>query len=127
MKTHVLLVALLLASFAPTAHASAVTVTLEVDVADADYKTCEIAVPAGANGGDVLDAAVAQGCILLWTHSSFDGFGRYVTCIDAVCGAVATYWSFWVDGEYSSVGIDGYRATAGSVVRFNYEQWVLPL
>lgn len=128
MKLFALLAALVVAPLAlPNAAAESVTVTLEVDLFGADYKTCDVVVPAGANGGDVLDAAVEQGCILRWTSQEFSGFGRYVDCIDVFCGAVATYWAFYYNGGYSDVGIDAIGVSGGEVLRFNYEQWVVVL
>lgn len=127
VATSLVLASLLLLAAAPLAQASTVTVTLDLDVSGADYKTCDVRVPAGANGGEVLDAAVEQGCILLWTADEFPGYGRYVVCIDALCGAVATYWAFYLDGAYSDVGIDAYAAVEGDVLGFDYQQWVLVL
>lgn len=127
MHRHVLLSLALLAPLAlvPHASASSITVTLDVDVFDSQYKECQVSVPAGSDAGDVLDAAVAQGCILLWTYDTYPGFGRYVTCIDAICGAVATFWAFYTNGGFSDLGIDAYPVQHGDVLRFNYEQWVL--
>jgi hypothetical protein len=107
--------------------AETVTVTLEVDVLGNDHKSCEVAVPAGSNAGAVLDAAVDQGCLLRWTSQEYPGFGRYVDCIDLLCGAVATYWAFYANGGYSDVGIDAYPVAEADVLRFNYEQWVVIL
>lgn len=127
MKT-LLLAIVALTSFLPNAQAATdVTVTLEVDLLGAGYKTCEILVPQGADGGDVLDAGVAQGCLLAWGYAPSAGYGRYVTQIDHVPGLVATYWAFYLNGAYSDVGIDAYEAAQGDVVRFNYEQWVVGL
>lgn len=128
MKTLPLAIALLaaLATVPAAAGSAAVTVTLDVDLAGEDYKTCAVSVPSGATAGDVLDAAVADGCLVLWTYETYPGFGRYVTCIDAFCGAVATYWAFYTDGRYSDLGIDSVRVYGGETLRFNYEQWVVP-
>lgn len=129
MKLFAIAAALLVAPFAlPNALAAdTMTVTLEVDVVGADYRTCEVTVPAGSNGGDVLDQAAEDGCILRWTSQEFPGFGRYVDCIDVLCGAVLTYWAYYYNGGYSDVGIDHTSVQDGDVLRFNYEQWVFVL
>lgn len=91
------------------------------------WRDCDVSVPAGSNVGRVLDQAVADGCILMWDHATFAGFGRYVTCIDHVCEAVATYWAFRVNGAYSNTGIDDTIVEGGSTYKFTYEQWVVPV
>jgi hypothetical protein len=121
----------LLTLFAPLAASEpTVDVTLVVDLgapATPDYATCALVVPEEANVGDVLDQAVATGCIDEWSSASFPGFGRYVTSIDNVQEAVVTYWAFRVNGEYSSSGIDATLALEGDVFQFTYEQWPVPL
>lgn len=127
MKTF--LVALLaLTAALPNAQAAAdVTVTLDVDLFGTDYKTCDVVVPQGADGGDVLDAAVAQGCLLAWGQASYEGYGRYVTHIDHISGLVATYWAFYLNGAYTDFGIDAYAAAQGDTLGFDYTQWVVAL
>ena len=109
---------------------STVTVTLQVNAGHAlapAWRDCDVTVPAGSNVGDVLDQAEADGCILEWSHSTFPGFGRYVTSIDHVTEAVATYWAFRVDGVYSSTGIDDTIPVGGETLLFTYEQWAVQL
>lgn len=123
-----ILVALLLPALAllPLAGADGtVTVHLVVDtfVGAPALASCDVDVPAGADGAAVLDAAVANGCILEWTAGSYPGLGRYVTSIDHVSEELGTYWSFVVDGEYASYGIDLYHAEQGSTIRFAYDQY----
>lgn len=129
MKLFALVAALLVAPLAlpNAAAADLVNVTLEVDAFGAEQKTCDVVVPAGSNGGDVLDQAVEDGCILRWTSQEYPGFGRYVDCIDLLCGAVVTYWAYYYNGAYSRVGIDSTSVQDGDVLRFNYEQWVVGL
>ncbi len=110
---------------APATATESATVTLDVDLNGTDYKVCHVAVAPGANGGAVLDAAVASGCLLEWNHDSFDGFGRYVTSIDYIASAFATYWALYEDGQYANVGIDGMSFADGDTLRLNYEQWVV--
>lgn len=118
--------ALLLITATTSASAAAANVTLDLEALGVDYKACEVAVPVGSNGGDVLDAAVGAGCISSWSYTDF-GFGRFVDCIDGVCGTAATFWEFSVNGVSASFGIDDYHAAPGDVVGFNYVEWVVPL
>lgn len=103
-----------------------VTAILDVDLVGAQYKECAVTVPGGSNVGDLLDAAVAQGCIDSWTYDEFPGFGRFVTSIDGIPAAVVTYWAFYVDGAYAQNGIDTTTVEDGHTYTFNYEQWVVP-
>lgn len=84
---------------------------------------CEVTVADGADGGAVLDAAVASGCISSYAVKSFD-FGSLLHCIDRVCGdadplrAACWYWSMHLNGVPTDYGIDGYRAANGDVLSF---------
>ncbi len=120
------IVAASLLLLANPASASA-TVTVEITLNGAAYKSCPVALPAGADGGHALDAAVSTGCLLEWSHDSFDGYGRYVTSIDFVPSAVATFWALYVDGAFSDIGIDGLELRGGEVLRLDYQQWVVAL
>lgn len=129
MKT-ILLAALLLSAPLAFAQADAVTAHLTVNAGTAaapGWRECDVTVPDGANVGDLLDAAVDQDCILEWSYDTFAGFGRYVTSIDNVAGAAATYWAFRVNGQYSDLGIDSVVVQQGARYTFTYEQWVVPL
>ncbi|MHB8605512.1 MAG: DUF4430 domain-containing protein [Thermoplasmatota archaeon] len=131
-------IALLATAFvvAAPAHATGtITVTLGVDYGNplpdpVHAAACTLTVADGANGGDVLDAAVAAGCIRGWTPQSFAGFGRLVQCIDSVAGnqcendAATTFWLFSVNGAPTDCGIDGYHAAAGDSIDFAYTSWV---
>jgi hypothetical protein len=128
VKTILVLIALAATLAAPPAQATDVTVHLDVTVLNAaPLADCDVTVPAGSNVGVVLDQAVEDGCILEWSNASFPGFGRYVTSIDHVHEAVATYWAFYVDGEYSDFGIDSTFVEEGASYRFDYTQWVVPV
>lgn len=132
MKTTVALLALLLlpACIPFAAGSDAVTVTLQVNAGISSapaWRDCGVTVPAGSNVGDVLDQAVADGCILAWSAAEFPGFGRYVTSIDHVTEAVATYWAFRFNGEYSQTGIDATFVFGGETILFTYEQWIAQL
>lgn len=134
MKLFALLAILAVAPLALAAPANAaeetVVATLVVDLVHPtlpDQRSCDVVVPAGSNVGDLLDAAVDQGCLSSWESSSFPGFGRYVTCIDGICEQVVTFWAFRVDGAFSNSGIDATPVLAGSSYQFTYEQWPAPL
>lgn len=131
MKTPLLLATLLLATLAPAALADdGVTVRLLVNAGAPPlpaWRDCDVHVPAGADGGALLDQAVADGCILEWSAAEFPGFGRYVSSIDHVTEALATFWALRVDGTLTDYGIDLYQATQGHVVQFTYEEWPVPL
>lgn len=128
MKLPLLAALLLAVPLAGAAAAADVVVNLRVNAGTADapaWRECDVAVPEAADGGIVLDQAVANGCILEWSSATFPGFGRYVTSIDHVGEAVATYWAFYIGGEYATVGIDDYAAADGDALQFTYEQWAV--
>lgn len=118
-----------LAPFAAGEDVETVTVTLEVNLGTSNaplYKNCAVTVPEDSTVGQVLDQAVVDECLLEWSAASFPGLGRYVSSIDHVREAVATYWSFWVNGAYSDYGIDSTLVEEGDIVRFSYVEWVVP-
>lgn len=131
MKTTLLLAILLLSpTFAIAAANDSVTVTLQVNAGVATgpaWRDCDVTVPAGSSVGDVLDQAEADGCILEWSYAEYPGYGRYVTSIDHVSEAVATYWAFRADGEYSQTGVDETFPLGGETYLFTYEQWAVML
>jgi hypothetical protein len=131
MKTFALAFALLPLTVLAMPTQAAIEITVHLDVTmlgAAPLHSCDVVVPAGSNGGALLDAAVAQGCILSWTADSFPGFGRYVTCMDhVVCGQVATYWALYYNGGYSDVGIDALALQQGDTLGLDYTQWVVVL
>lgn len=126
-----LAIALLLAAV-PAHGQGGVTITLDVDALGLDHKTCDVVVLAGSDAAAVLDAAVESGCLLSWSGTQYS-FGRFVDCIDEVCGNGAaifagTYWSLSVNGEEASYGVDGYQAVHGDVIGFDYQTYAfLPL
>lgn len=105
---------------------STVSVTLRISVgeptASPQYKACGVTVAAGDDGVDVLEAAKVSGCISGYTVTP-STFGNYVSCIDGVCEAVATYWRMTENGSLTSYGVDDFQANAGDVLGFSYTQW----
>jgi opacity protein-like surface antigen len=136
------LIATVLAAAAATpAQAANVGVTLDVSLGNdlADYKDCAVSVPANSDGFDVLDRAVAQGCISSYDAVDYGSFGRYLTCIDEICGQdaptwalpvpvayVGTTWSFTLNDQYASVGLDSYVARAGDELGLTFEPYAFP-
>jgi len=120
----------------PAQAAGSVTVTLDVSIADdgVDHAVCDVAVPTGSDGFNVLDAAVAAGCIDSYDAIDFGGaYGRFLTCIDEICGQdaptwalpvpvayVGTTWNFTIDDAYASVGLETYVAHAGDELGLTY-------
>lgn len=97
--------------------------------------SCDVEVPTGADGGDVLDAAVAKDCIAGWDHQAYDG-ARFVVSIDrlrapgltclAFAAGICDWWEFSVNGETASFGIDDYSAEDGDVNRWLYRNTLGP-
>lgn len=94
---------------------------------------CDVQVPEGADGGVVLDQAVADLCILEWDYQNYDCCGRFVTSIDGLradgftcllwaedVADVCDWWEHHVNGTAVSYGIDGYSAQDGDTVRWEY-------
>ena len=126
MKTILVLLTLATLLAAPVQATTNVTVHLDVTILDtATLADCDVTVPSGSNVGDVLDQAVDDGCILEWSNATFPDYGRYVTSIDYVHEAVATYWAFYVNGTYSDFGIDSTIVAENATYGFDYTQWVV--
>lgn len=122
MKTIPFAIALLAALALAPAAAGSGTVTVTLEVGEIYHllpaeKTCDVQVAAGANAGDVLDAAVATGCISSWDYASF-GSERYVTCVDGECEGNGNYWFFYENGVQTSYGIDAAESDEGDVFTF---------
>lgn len=132
MKTQLLIAVALLALGAPLANASTDTVTFSLTLGHESapsIKTCAVSVPAGANGGDVLDAATSAGCISGWTFDTFGG-ARFVTSIDGIAQQTGVFWAYYVNEEMpcgSLCGIDDPGLiVAGDNVEFVYRDWFTP-
>jgi hypothetical protein len=129
MKT-LALAALLLLVPASAATDGYVTVTLHVGLLSplVPGKDCQVTVPAGSNGGAVLDQAQDDGCISSWSATTYP-FGRFVDCIDDLCGhseAIfeGTFWAMALNGPCTPYGIDGYSAIAdGDTLAFDYSEY----
>lgn len=88
---------------------------------------CGVEVPAGSDAGDVLDQAVADGCILEWDYNEFDG-NRFVVSVDGLRAVgevcilwelgVCQYWEFRLNGTSVGFGIDNYSAATGDQLEF---------
>lgn len=125
MKIALLIAPLLLLSTVPAAGTATVHFSATL-LHTGTLADCDVSVPNGANGAAVLDAAVAQGCILSWSGTSYD-FGTFVDCINYVCSAVATFWEMSDAQGPTAYGIDLYSAQDGGVLAFDYTQWVVTL
>lgn len=130
MKTPAVLALLMIAATVPLAASSGAIVFLDVTLGNhqaPSHKHCAVTVPAGATAAAVLDQAQADGCIDSWSYDSFEGFGRFVTCIDGLCQLPAgTFWAFYVDEQISDLGIDSHHAAAGQTIEFVYADWFTP-
>ena len=109
----------------PANASTAVNVKLRISLASrtATKASCDLSIPAGANGIAVLDAAVSSGCISSYKTEDF-GFGRYVSCIDEICEQLGTYWAMYENGAYTSYGISDFVADQNDELGFNYEQYL---
>ncbi len=112
------------------AAATTTTVHLDVDVATAvPMADCDVVVPVGSDGIDVLQQAVTDGCIDSYDTVTFSGFGEKVTCIDDVCETPdetlnALTWIVYVDGAQSDLGVSSLSfPTHGTTLGFSYEAW----
>jgi hypothetical protein len=121
--------AVALAATALPAHASTTTVTfgLSAGAYAPTGAACPLTVPAGADGVAVLDAAVAAHCITSYHTVSFGSLGRFVDCIDDVCGealgAAGTYWGMYENGAATAYGVDGFTADSGDELVFAYSAY----
>lgn len=129
----------LILTIAPVSATSSVDVVLKVGAGTylGPGLVCLVSVPEGSDAGEVLDAAVGSGCIESWDYETFPDYGRFVTCINEICGQNAgemheavedvdgTYWEFSVGLHTASHGIDGYEASPNEVVGFTFQDWYL--
>jgi hypothetical protein len=98
--------------------------------------TCSLAVHAGGNVADLLDAAVASGCVKSWSAVDYGTPGhpnRFVDCLDALADLCArdavldgTFWAFYVNGALASTGIDQTLLHAGDKVELAYGDYFAP-
>lgn len=97
------------------------------------HAACLLTVSAGADGTDVLDAAVSQGCIGSYGTETDPQFGTFVTEIDGVQDGAGTlglncfFWVYFVNGTPATTGVDGYAAEHGDVVSWALEPFGSPL
>lgn len=91
---------------------------------------CAVALDVPATAAEVLDAAVATGCLESWEAEETPGLGRYVTCIDDTCAPLGTYWAFYLNEAQAQGGVDNTNgkaaAGAGDVVEFVLSDWFTP-
>lgn len=125
MKIALLIAPLLLLTAVPAAGTATVHFSATL-LQTGTLAECGVSVPSGANGAAVLDAAVAQGCILSWSGTTYP-FGTFVDCINFVCSATATFWEMFDANGSTDYGIDLYSAQDGGVLSFDYTQWVVVL
>ena len=128
----VLTVCINLVVVARPAAADTVTVHLDVDLATAvPVADCDVVVTTGANGIDVLDQAVSDGCIDSYDSRPFAEFGEQVTCINGICQTPdetlnALTWIIYVDGAQSDLGVSSLSfPTHGTTLGFSYEAWAV--
>lgn len=134
MRRLVLLTISGLAVFGLTTPSAATNVTVHLDV---DLVTvgpladCDVSVPTGSDGFDVLDEAIDIDCID--DYDTDPDFPDYVTCITVMDNDIcetpdetlnAVTWIIYVDGELSDVGArDLSFPTDGDTLEFSYEPW----
>lgn len=137
----------------PIQASSTVTVALAINATatfpfnePAFEASCEIEVAGGADAGDVLDAAAAEGCIAAWTSTTHPTFGRFLTGVTKTGTSISTdarnvdttrflcgtfppnpggsilyaSWFFGVNLLGSDTGIDGYSAAEDDRLEFHY-------
>ncbi len=115
----------------PARAAETIAVHLDVDALGvASLAGCDVEVPAeadGIDGIDVLDAAVASGCIDSYDKEEYAPYGYFVTCINDICGqfavAAGTYWALSENGAPSSTGASGLDLEDGDTIGFSYAAW----
>lgn len=137
-KLAILVIALLpAAAFATPAKATDTVVHLDVDLLTVEeHADCDVTVPVGSNGLDVLNEAINDGCIDTYVAEDF-GFGEYVACIDDICEQPSAYpvdepspfpvvsWLIYLDdGGFAEVGVSELSfPTDGDTLSLSYEPW----
>ena len=119
-------VAIVVTSFGG-ARAATVSMTLDVTAlqpfAAVPLASCDVVVASGSDAVVVLDAGVQTGCIDSYEVTSDPQFGRFLSCINDICGTDATYWRMGLDGAVTPYGLDGYEASGGDALEFSYTVW----
>ena len=120
--------AITVALVASPASAAQVTVkfALSVGVYAPTGAACPVKVPAGSNGVAVLKAAKAKHCIVSYRLQRYPGLGRFVRCINGLCGidrpVFLTYWAMYENRGYTPYGVDGFKANQGDELAFVYKR-----
>lgn len=91
--------------------------------------SCQVIVPAGSDGTEVLDAATTSGCITGWEGQQ-TSFGTYIVAIDDMradgftcllfAAGVCDWWEHSVNGQTVGYGAGDYTAEDGDTVRWQY-------
>lgn len=74
------------------------------------------------DGGEVLDAADQDGCIVGWDYTVFDCCGRFVTSVDGLDEVQwpVGWWTIQIDGVWADDGIDTMDLSDGQSLEFVY-------
>jgi hypothetical protein len=66
--------------------------------------------------------AISSSSDFSFTASYYSGIGYFVTEINGMRGGREAYWSFYVNGSYSSVGVSEYEIKNGDVIEWKLEK-----
>lgn len=87
---------------------------------------CPVTVPATGNGVDMLNEAVANGCVASVTIDP-TAFGSYLRCVANVCeqalpsNVADWFWGIHLFGVPTPFGLDDMPAVTGLAYQFTYE------
>ena len=60
--------------------------------------------------------------LLKYRHKVETTYGNYVKCIDDVCANKEYVWTFYVDGEKSTIGASQYIVKNGDEIEFRFNK-----
>ena len=79
-------------------------------------------VVAGTNMYDAM-LAIREKTSFDFTSKEYTGLGYLVESINGVMNAGGTYWTIYINGEYSEVGASQYILQSEDVIEFRYEKF----
>jgi len=93
---------------------------LEIDFGDRKSEIFTAEVDGTKNLLQVMEESLRENEII-FTYESYPGIGELVTQIGGKKnGDENKYWQFWINGEYSMVGVSSYMVMGGDLIKWKF-------
>jgi len=107
-------------SSATTTKTSSVTNEIPVNFLVGD-KNYSLDVPIGSTAYDAMNI-LASSTDFSFTTQLYPGLGYFIEEINGVKNQNGMYWTLYVNGAYSNVGVSDYKISFGDVIEWKYEK-----